>query len=304
MTSDHPHASVKYYLKHLAGERRLSRHTVDNYGRDLIRFVDFLLERKVHPPAASSADIRNYCALLHRAGKHPNSIRRNLSVIRGWFTFLVREHVREANPAFGINAPRAPSRLPRTLDVDQTAALLDRESDDVLWIRDKAMFELIYSSGLRLGEITGIDLGDLDLDAALVRVTGKGGKQRDLPVGRKAREAIARWLTHRGEFPETGSPALFVSSLGRRISRRSVQDRLARSAARLGTHVHPHMLRHAFASHLLESSGDLRAVQELLGHADISTTQIYTHVDFQHLAHSYDASHPRARKRTKTPGQG
>ncbi len=301
MISTRSRAAAQCFLGHLANERRLSRHTLDGYRRDLTRFIDTLTERGTDPLAASTADVRWHCAFLHRTGKHPNSIRRSLSAVRGWFAYLVRERLLVTNPATGISAPKAPSRLPRTLDVDQTASLLEPTTEDVLGIRDKAVFELIYSSGLRLAEVIGIDLKDLDLPGALVRVTGKGGKQRDLPVGRKACAAIARWLPHRQDLSAGETQALFVSRLGRRLSPRSVQTRLAKSAVRLGTHVHPHMLRHAFASHLLESSGDLRAVQELLGHADISTTQIYTHVDFQHLAKTYDASHPRARKRPKTP---
>jgi integrase/recombinase XerC len=207
-----------------------------------------------------------------------------------------------ANPASDVPSPKLPGRLPKTLDVDQIARLLELEGDDPLVLRDRAVMELFYSSGLRLSELTGLDVADLDLAEGLVRVTGKGGKERIVPVGRKAREALTQWLNARREIlGEAAEEALFVSRLGRRLSTRSVQTRVREWARRLGmaTGVHPHQLRHSFATHLLESSGDLRAVQELLGHANIGTTQIYTHLDFQHLARIYDKSHPRARKRSR-----
>ena len=199
-----------------------------------------------------------------------------------------------------MRAPRAPAKLPELLDVDRVGALLDFEPKNLLEFRDRAMLELIYSCGLRLAEVVGLDLRDLDLRDAMLEVTGKGGKGRRLPVGRYALDALRAWLARRRELASAMESALFVSRLGRRISRRSVAARLAGRALRrgLGTKVHPHMLRHSFASHLLESSGDLRAVQELLGHSDISTTQVYTHLDFQHLAKVYDRSHPRARRRS------
>jgi integrase/recombinase XerC len=205
-----------------------------------------------------------------------------------------------SDPAARVRAPRAPAKLPELLDVDRVGALLDFEPEDLLGIRDRAMLELIYSCGLRLAEVVGLDLRDLDIRDAMLEVTGKGGKGRRLPVGRFALDALRAWLARRREVAPSGETALFVSRLGRRISRRSVAARLAGRALErgLGGRVHPHMLRHSFASHLLESSGDLRAVQELLGHSDISTTQVYTHLDFQHLAKVYDRSHPRARRRS------
>jgi integrase/recombinase XerC len=220
--------------------------------------------------------------------------------LRTFFGFLMREGVLGANPAVGVQAPKAKKRLPETIDVDQVNRLLSFRTDDELGARDKAIMELFYSSGLRLSELVGLDLTDLDLADRTVRVLGKGRKTRIVPVGRYAVEAITHWLRQRPGMAGTGERALFVSQRGERLRPRSVQTRIAQWAKRqgLGVHVHPHMFRHSFATHLLESSNDLRGVQELLGHASISTTQVYTHLDFQHLARIYDAAHPRARRKT------
>jgi len=224
-------------------------------------------------------------------------VQRSLASIRSFYSYLLREGVATLNPGTGVTAPRAARKLPRVLDVDHLSSLLRRQGSGALTLRDAAMLELFYSSGLRLAELVGTDLCDLDLREGLVEVIGKGGKARVLPVGREARDALVRWLAVRPTLARATETALFVSRRGVRVHARTVQARVARWAARSGTRLHPHMLRHSFASHMLESSGDLRAVQELLGHANISTTQIYTHLDFQHLAAVYDRAHPRARKR-------
>ncbi len=228
----------------------------------------------------------------------PTSVQRLLSSCRGLFLDLVREGVLRATPAAGLRAPRAARKLPEVLDVDEIARLLAFEVITAEDVRDKAMLELFYSSGLRLSELVGLNLDTLDLAAGLVRVHGKGSKTRELPVGRKAREAIEAWLPQRA-LSNPADAAVFVSRQGRRLSPRAIQLRVRQAGVReLGQHLHPHMLRHSFASHMLESSQDLRAVQELLGHADIATTQIYTHLDFQHLAKVYDSAHPRARRKS------
>ncbi len=219
--------------------------------------------------------------------------------MRSFLNYLIREGLLDSNAAAGISAPRAPRKLPDTLDVDQMARLLDLRGDDPVVVRDLAIMELFYSSGLRLAELVGLELADLDLAEATVRVTGKGRKTRILPVGRMARTAIERWLGRRPDMADPGETALFVGVRGRRISPRTVQQRLRHWAQVSGVpqRVYPHLFRHSFATHMLESSRDLRSVQEMLGHADISTTQVYTHLDFQHLAQIYDQAHPRARRK-------
>ncbi|BAZ92708.1 tyrosine recombinase XerC [Thiohalobacter thiocyanaticus] len=300
MSAEPAWADVEAYLQHLAHERRLSGHTLSNYRRDLRALVDYLREQDgLDWDRLSAHELRAFAAREHRRGLGGRSIQRRLSAARGLFEFLIRQGRLTHNPARDIRAPRSPRRLPAVLDVDRMSQLLQPAGEDPLERRDQAMLELIYSSGLRLAELVGLDCNDLDLRDALVSVTGKGNRSRVLPVGRQARTALARWLEVRTELAAPDEPALFVSRRGSRLTPRSVQQRLDRRARARGLpgRVHPHMLRHAFASHLLESSGDLRAVQELLGHADISTTQIYTHLDFQHLAEVYDQAHPRARKR-------
>jgi integrase/recombinase XerC len=222
-----------------------------------------------------------------------------LSSLRSFYQFLIRKHQLKNNPAIDIRAPKTARSLPDTLDVDALSQLLDIPADSILAIRDRAMMELFYSSGLRLSELTNLDLDSIDLVENSLRAIGKGNKTRILPIGRKAAEALQNWLSKRDTMAKPDESALFVSNRGKRISTRSVQQRLNywQQKQGLDQHIHPHKLRHSFASHILESSGDLRAVQELLGHADISTTQIYTHLDFQHLAKVYDNAHPRARKK-------
>ncbi|QOJ32992.1 MAG: tyrosine recombinase XerC [Gammaproteobacteria bacterium] len=290
---------VERFLSHLQLERRLSPHTASAYRRDLACLAEFCdregiaawRDLKVH-------HLRRFAATSHGSGLNPRSIQRRLSGARSFLRYLLREGEINANPGVGVSAPRAARRLPATLDVDQMGHLLQMRGDDPVTLRDRAMLELLYSSGLRLAELVGLDLGDIDLGDGLVRVTGKGRKTRLVPVGRAAREAVAGWLRERAGMAAAGERAVFTGVRGRRINPRSVQARVAYWARRsgLGQRVHPHLFRHSFASHLLESSGDLRAVQEMLGHANISTTQIYTHLDFQHLAQVYDKAHPRARK--------
>lgn len=288
------------FLRHLASEKRYSPHTCSSYQRDLNRLAHWLsASGGRHWRQLRSHQLRQYVAQLSRSGLSGRSIARNLSAIRRFYHYLLREGVVSDNPAVGLRAPRSGRPLPRVADVDQLCQLLDAAPEDLLEVRDLCIFELMYSSGLRLSELAALDLQSLDLQAAEIRVQGKGGKERLLPVGRKALAALQVWLSVRGNLAAEGEPALFVSRRGSRLSRRSIQLRLARWGLAKGAdqRLHPHLLRHSFASHLLESSGDLRAVQELLGHADIATTQIYTHLDFQHLARVYDESHPRARRR-------
>lgn len=293
-------AAVERFLGHLVHERRLSPNTAKSYRRDLECLVAFCEQQGIAGPAElDSHHLRRFAALSHAGGLSPRSIQRRLSGVRSFFRWLVREDQLKDNPATGISAPRAARRLPNTLDVDQMARLLDIPGDDPLSLRDKAMLELFYSSGLRLSEVVGLDLADLDLAEGMVRVTGKGARERLVPVGRMARQALSGWLRVRGTLAAIDTQALFVGRRGSRIARRTVQERVRHWAIRQGIpqHVHPHLLRHSFATHMLESSRDLRGVQEMLGHADIGTTQIYTHLDFQHLAQVYDQAHPRAQRR-------
>jgi integrase/recombinase XerC len=291
---------VAAFLQSLRTERRFSPHTVEAYGRDLAALCDFAAREGVRDLAAlDSYHIRRFAAESHRKGLAPRSIARRLSAVRSFLAALVALEELKANVAMDISAPKPARRLPGTLDADQVAELLQSTGDDDLTLRDRAMLELFYSSGLRLAELIGLDTVDLDFADQTVRVTGKGNKTRILPVGRLALEAIRNWLPVRLGLASPEEQALFVSRRGRRLAARSVQLRVERWARERGSarHLHPHLLRHSFASHLLESSGDLRAVQELLGHSSISTTQVYTHLNFQHLAESYDKAHPRARRR-------
>jgi integrase/recombinase XerC len=291
---------IARFLANLRVERRLSPHTLSAYRRDLAKLDEFCAAEHIGRWDQLTAHrIRALVAAQHRRGLHGRSLQRLLSALRSFFAWLISHHAMTHNPAVGVRAPKSPRSLPHTLDADQTARLLDITADDVLALRDRAIMELFYSSGLRLAELVRLDLTDLDLRDATVRVTGKGNKTRLIPVGRHARAALESWLAERRAIPGPDETALFVGRSGRRVTPRAVQMRLKIWARRQGLdlNLHPHMLRHSFASHLLESSGDLRAVQELLGHADISTTQIYTHLDFQHLAQVYDAAHPRAKRR-------
>ena len=289
------------FFSHLSVERRMSPHTDSNYRRDLKRFVAHCDKNGVTDwSGVDGQHVRAFAAAEHRQGASPRTIQRRLSALRSFYNFLLREGVVKLNPGIEVQAPKAKKRLPATIDVDQMTRLLSFRTDEEISVRDKAIMELFYSSGLRLSELVGLDLTDIDLADRTVRVLGKGGKTRVVPVGRYAVEAIGRWLLERTKLADVGNAALFVGQRGDRISPRSVQKQVAAWAKHqgLGVHVHPHMFRHSFATHILESSQNLRGVQELLGHANIATTQIYTHLDFQHLAKIYDAAHPRARKKS------
>lgn len=292
--------TIAEFLDYLRYERRLSPRTLASYRRDLDDFLAWLTASGVEQPQRADAQhVRGYAAYRHRRGLAPKSLQRHLSSIRAWYRYLLREGRIGANPAEGVRAPKVERRLPHTLDVDQVGRLLALRGDAPLDLRDRAIMELFYSSGLRLAELVALDVTDVVNDPGLLEIIGKGSKTRRVPVGRMAREAIDAWLGARPQLAAGTETALFVSRRGTRLSARSVEARLRVRAAEQGMprNVHPHMLRHSFASHLLESSGDLRAVQDLLGHADISTTQIYTHLDFQHLAEVYDQAHPRARRK-------
>jgi integrase/recombinase XerC len=331
-------ALVERYLTHLSKERRLSPHTDSNYRRDLVAFADWCDGQNIGAwSGLDSQHIRVHAARCHRDGLAPRSIQRRLSALRGFFEYLMREGELKQNPAAEIRAPKAPKRLPKALDVDRMSRLLQTpggapprlaraagvtaagaaaghagaadgasqespaaaDAVESLDVRDLAIMELFYSSGLRLAELVGLDLVDLDLKDRTVRVLGKGSKTRIVPVGAQAVVALQAWLRERGGLARAGENAVFVGRNGRRLGARAVQLRVAEFAKRAGidVKVHPHLFRHSFATHLLESSQDLRGVQELLGHANISTTQVYTHLDFQHLARIYDAAHPRAKRR-------
>jgi len=328
---------IERFILHLRNERRMSAHTLVAYRRDLAELAVFCERRAIAGwSAVEHAHLRTFAAAAHAAGIAPRSIQRRLSAVRTFYEFLLREGHCALNPARGVQAPKTKKRLPDTLDVDQMGRLLNFRADDTLSARDKAIMELFYSSGLRLAELVSLDLPSIDLKDRTVRVLGKGGKSRIVPVGRFAVDALRAWLAERAAWvrgtPDGAAPPgaarpgaahpgaarpgastaarpgahgaaagvqpVFVGRAGRRLSARAVQLRVDLWARRRGlaVHVHPHMFRHSFATHLLESSGNLRGVQELLGHADIGTTQIYTHLDFQHLAKVYDASHPRARR--------
>jgi len=287
---------------YLTNERRAAKLTVQNYRRDLNYLRDFCRRRDIGEwHDLDTARLRLYVAEMHKAGLSGRSIQRRLSAVRSFYRFLLREGAVRGSPAAGVAAPKSHSRLPKSLSPDEAARLVDIATNDRAAHRDRALLELLYSSGLRLAEIVALNKDDLSSDGT-VRVTGKGSKTRVIPVGRAARDALEKWLAVRGSSEARDDRALFLGARGRRLGTREVQRIVAHRARSqgIGQPVHPHMLRHSFASHLLESSGDLRAVQELLGHANISTTQIYTHLDFQHLAKVYDQAHPRARKRTRS----
>ena len=290
------------YLDYIREVRQLSPHTLSNYQRDLDAFVQWSDSRGItQAEKVQEADIRQWVSHLHRRGLAGSSIQRSLSATRSLFNFLGRENGYPRNPAASVQAPRKPRKLPKTMDADQVDQYLNFNQDSPLASRDRAIAELFYSSGLRLAELVAVNLQDIDHQARLITVTGKGNKTRTVPVGGTALGAIEQWLQQRPPIaadPESAN-ALFTSLRGKRISVRNIQDRIKLQGRKSGMSqdVHPHMLRHSFASHMLESSGDLRAVQELLGHANIATTQIYTHLDFQHLAKVYDAAHPRAKRR-------
>lgn len=277
----------------------MSPHTVQGYQRDLTKLLAYMQLQKANQWGLISPLVaRQFPARLHAAGLGGKSIQRTLSATRSFFRYLIDTNQVTSNPFIDIRAPKSQKKLPDTLNVDEIEQLLTSMPDDSLGIRDKAIIELIYSAGMRLSELVGVETNDVVRGNDMLGVTGKGAKQRLVPIGRKARQAIDLWLDVRPSMAGVEETALFVSQRGSRISPRTIQARLDHWALRSGLDrkLHPHMLRHSFASHILESSGDLRAVQELLGHANISTTQIYTHLDFQHLAEVYDKAHPRARK--------
>ena len=300
-----PGSSVEQFLAELAIQRRASPHTLDAYRRDLTRLT--ALAAGAELAALNTVQLRRGLMRLHAQQLAPRSIARTLSAWRSYYAWLARRGIIALNPADGLRAPKRPRTLPKALGIDQAAALLDRpvaslptaDANEPLQVRDAAMFELFYSSGLRLSELVSLDWpGGLDLAAGEVTVTGKRQKTRKVPVGGKACTALEAWLALRPRLAKDAEPALFLGRNGTRLTPRQVENRLAQWAQQqgVGMHVHPHMLRHSFASHVLQSSGDLRAVQEMLGHASIAATQIYTHLDFQHLAKIYDAAHPRAKK--------
>ena len=291
---------VDQYLHTLAVERRLSEHTINAYRRDIFKLITFADQYSlILWQGLNTKEARRFAAKIHANGMHPKSIQRVLSACRSLCHYLVEKRLLNLNPFIDIRAPKAPKSLPKTLTAEQLSQLIEIQTEDPLSFRDHAFMELFYSSGLRLSELCNLNLNDLMFDQALVRVTGKGNKTRDVPIGKLALKAIQNWLLERNKLALKDYDAVFVSKWGRRISPRNIQQRLKYWAKRQGLDVNisPHMLRHSFASHMLESSGELRSVQELLGHANISTTQIYTHLDFQHLAKVYDKAHPRAKKK-------
>jgi len=292
-----PRGQVQAWLARLAGERKASPHTVDGYRRDLDKLLRWMEAQQIDAFSRLDAHrMRGFVAAEHRAGLSPKSLQRLLSSCRSLFRQLRREGLLDNDPVAGVRGPKVHRKLPQVLDVDEATTLVESGGEGALGVRDRAMLELFYSSGLRLSELVGLRWLDLDLAQGEVRVLGKGSKTRIVPVGRHAVEALRALGEAEGKAPET---PVFRGRGGAPISPRTVQARLKHLALAQGfaKHVHPHLLRHTFASHMLESSGDLRAVQELLGHADIATTQIYTHLDFQHLAKVYDAAHPRAKRK-------
>lgn len=291
---------VECYLNHLEVERRYSSVTISAYRRSLTQQAE-LLEAMgiVSWRGVNHQDIRQLAMRLNRQGVAASTLAHKLSALRSFYEFLLLREQVPANPARGIRAPKRGRSLPKNIDIDAMGHLLEIDDDSPLGLRDAAIMELFYASGMRLAELVALDLKHIDLEQRMARVLGKGRKERLVPFGRQAREALEAWLKVRGELCNAGEVALFVSQRKQRISARSVQVRLNLWAKRqqLSQQVHPHKLRHSFATHMLESSGDLRVVQELLGHANLSTTQIYTHLDFNHLTDVYDEAHPRAKRR-------
>jgi integrase/recombinase XerC len=286
------------YLAYLGNERQYSPLTLENYARDLRQLFKAAGETQLD--ALKSHQIRRFIASLHGQGLGGKTLARLLSAWRGFYTYLIRDHHFTGNPCTGLRAPKSARNLPHTLSPDEAVRMVDLPADgDALSVRDKAMFELLYSSGLRLAELVSLNPEALDFSDASVRVTGKGNKTRIIPLGSHAAAALQQWLQLRSTLAKEDEPALFINRSGARISARSVQLRMKEWGIKQGisANVHPHLLRHSFASHVLQSSGDLRAVQEMLGHASISTTQVYTHLDFQYLAKIYDSAHPRAKKK-------
>ena len=304
-------ADLASHLQHLQVERRVAERTLAIYREALLRLQALAAGANVALRSVQTHHVRRWAAELHRQGLGPRSIALVLSAWRGYYRWLGRNGHVSLNPVEGVRAPKAAKPLPKALHVDQAVALAEGggrpgRDDPTLAARDRCIVELLYGCGLRVGELVGLDVGPgdaatgwIDADDAAVHVLGKGGKRRSVPVGGPALQALAAWLHVRDELADPGERALFVSRRGTRLTASQVRTRLKGSAVQAGlpTHVHPHMLRHSFASHLLQSSGDLRAVQELLGHANITTTQVYTRLDFGHLSKIYDAAHPRAKRK-------
>jgi integrase/recombinase XerC len=294
--------ALQVFLEYLRAEKRVASNTLLSYQRDLLRLQEYCTGQKIpNWQQLQISEIRQYLAVRYKSGLSGKTIERELAAFRSFYRFLRKKKLVDNDPLQDIRAPKSTKKLPKVLDVDQITGMLDSKPDSILEIRDLAMFELFYSSGLRLSELVMLDLRDISYFDGFIRVRyGKGNKERQVPIGKKALEAIKNWLKHR---PDTGSQALFTSVKGTRLVQRSVQLRLEKWSSKnlLPERIHPHMLRHSFASHLLESSQDIRAVQELLGHSNISTTQIYTHLDFQSLANIYDKAHPRSRKKSDSP---
>jgi integrase/recombinase XerC len=293
------HPFVSDFLSHLMRERRLSPHTAAGYAHDVRVLLELTQEQESALHDLQVHQIRRFIARLHGRGLGGKSLARMLSAWRGFFNYLARDHGFTRNPCTGVRPPKSPKALPKALSPDEATRLVSFTQNDPLAVRDRAMFELLYSSGLRLSELTSLRQGDVSFADATVRVIGKGNKTRVVPVGSHALQALQAWLPVRASLPHRNEPALFLNQRGDAISPRTVQSRLKAWGIKQGLrgHVHPHMLRHSFASHVLQSSGDLRAVQEMLGHASISTTQVYTHLDFQYLAKVYDQAHPRAKRK-------
>jgi integrase/recombinase XerC len=310
------HDLIERYLEHVRVEKRLAARTVELYALDLRKLSDYATQAGVELTQVQHAHIRRWVAQMHGAGRSGRGIALILSGWRGFYGWLGRQAVVTGNPVQGVRAPKVPKPLPKALNVDeamQLASFQNSDADPWLEARDAAVVELLYGCGLRIAELTGLDVvasatarGWIDIEAAEAHVLGKGSKRRTVPVGSKALQALARWLALRDAAGSPTQPALFIGRHGTRLTAQSLWQRVKRRSllAGLATPVHPHMLRHSFASHLLQSSGDLRAVQELLGHANITTTQVYTRLDFQHLAKAYDAAHPRAHRPKREPGAG
>ncbi|MBW8189958.1 tyrosine recombinase XerC [Neiella marina] len=290
------------FLHYLQVERRYSPRTLDSYRRTLSKFCQWAAENQL----LTLTDIDNryveqWLGAQHRQGKKPRTLAQQMSTLRSAFHYFVKQKWLAVDPTEGVTTPKLNKPLPKNFDVDQINQLLQLDSDDPLVIRDQAMMEVLYGGGLRLSELIALNLTDIDQHSAVAQVTGKGNKSRLVPLGQAAVAAIERWLPLRSAWASDDEQAIFISQRGRRISQRSVQQRLSQAGVKYGlnANVHPHKLRHSFATHMLESSGDLRAVQELLGHANLTTTQVYTHLDFQHLAEVYDQAHPRAKRQHK-----
>ncbi|WP_040977008.1 tyrosine recombinase XerC [Necropsobacter massiliensis] len=292
-------ASLQQYWNYLRIERQVSPHTLNNYQRQLTRIVEILQHNDIHAwRQVTPSVVRFILAQSRKDGLHEKSLALRLSALRRFLNYLVVQGELQVNPAVGISAPKQAKHLPKNIDAEQVQQLLANDSKEPIDLRDKAIIELMYSSGLRLSELQGLNLNSLNTRVRELRVIGKGNKERILPFGRYALHAVQQWLKVRSLF-NPKDDALFVSALGNRMSQRAIQKRLEIWGLRQGlnSHLNPHKLRHSFATHMLENSSDLRAVQELLGHSNLSTTQIYTHLDFQHLAQVYDAAHPRAKRK-------